>query len=71
MTCLIFKNLDNQLPAKQNILNKLLLINLCLDLPAIAYTLERGCKYEINYLNKKRNKYAEITVITFLEAARP
>ena len=59
MICLTFKNIDNQLQAKQNILKKPLLINLCLDLPAIAYTLERGCKYEVKCLNKK-TQHAEI-----------
>ena len=45
-------------------------INLCLDLPAIANTLERRCKYEVNCLNKK-TQYAETRVIAFLEVGRP
>ena len=68
--CLNFKNVDSQLQAKQNILKKLLSINLYLDLPVTAYTLERTCKYEVKCLNKKM-QYAEIRVITFLEAGRP
>ena len=43
-------------------LKKILVINLCLDLPTIAYTLERGCKYEVKFLHKK-TQYAEIRVI--------
>ena len=43
-------------------LKKLLVTNLCLDLPTIAYTLERGCKYEVKLVRKK-TQYTEITVI--------
>ena len=50
-----YKNVDNQLQAKQNILQKILLINRRLDLSVIAYSLERGCKYEVKSWNEKRN----------------
>ena len=60
---------SNQLQAKQNILKKLSLIHRCLDLPAIAYTLERECKYEVMRWNKK-TQFAEIRVILFLEVGR-
>ena len=39
----------------------------CLDLPLIAYALERGCKYEVKRYNKKA-RYSERRVSTFLEA---
>ena len=61
-----FKTVDNQLKVKQNILKKVLLINLWLDLPAIAYTLERGYKYEVKSL-KKKIQYAEIRILHFLK----
>ena len=64
-----FKNVDNQLQAKQNILKNVLLINLWLDLTAIAYTLERGYKYEVKSL-KKKTQYAEIRMTAFLEAGK-
>ena len=47
-----------------------MLINLCLDLPAIAYTLERGCKYEVKCLNKK-TQHAEIEWEEVLEEHVP
>ena len=49
-----------------NLIQKRFLINHCLDLPTIAYALERGCKCKVKRWNKKA-QYSEIRVSTFLE----
>ena len=48
-----------------------MLINHSLDLPAIAYTLERGCKYEVKRWNKKAQDADERRVSAFLEVGPP